>query len=274
VPPDLPPAWCDRARVSQVLGILLSNAVKFSGEGDTVRLTAEARLPRTLVIHVADTGIGIDPAHQKRVFDKFFQVDSSMTRRYEGAGIGLSIAKSIAEAHGGAIELQSAPGEGSTFSLVLPDRLVYPPAGPPLGERERACLDGLHVIVIDDTPESRENLTAVLRQAGCTVAEKRSTFEGFRLAATHTPAVVLLPDTMADLPVREAAAVWSQQFAVQDAELLVHLDDDAPADLKMELDAAGAGWLRRPFSFEELVARLCGGAHAEYGESGISAEDA
>ena len=112
--------WGDYSKLSQTLGVLCNNAVKFTPEGGMTRLSAEQRADQTLALSVADTGIGIAPAYQERVFTKFFQVDSSKTRRYEGAGIGLSVAKSIVEAHGGKIELVSEPGKGATFTVVLP----------------------------------------------------------------------------------------------------------------------------------------------------------
>jgi two-component system phosphate regulon sensor histidine kinase PhoR len=73
-----------------------------------------------IVIRVEDTGIGIQPEHVGRIFERFFQVDSSMTRRQGGTGIGLSIVKSLVELHGGSIQVVSQPGEGSTFFVRLP----------------------------------------------------------------------------------------------------------------------------------------------------------
>ncbi|MBX7254960.1 MAG: PAS domain S-box protein [Candidatus Hydrogenedentes bacterium] len=131
--------WGDRKRIAQVLAIFLSNAVKFSSKGNTITITGTLREDGVVALAVADTGIGIPLNLHKRVFDKFFQADNTLARKYEGAGIGLSIAKSISEAHGGTIELVSEPNKGSIFTLVLPgcafDHASVPftePTGPKL----------------------------------------------------------------------------------------------------------------------------------------------
>lgn len=114
------PVWGDRYKLAQVLGILLNNAIKFTPQNGTIKLSLQLDAAE-LLFSISDSGIGIDPAHHERVFDKFFQVDSSMTRRYQGTGIGLSIAKSLVEAHGGKLWVESKLGEGSIFHFTLPD---------------------------------------------------------------------------------------------------------------------------------------------------------
>jgi signal transduction histidine kinase len=81
-----------------------------------------------IAIHVTDSGIGIPEEHLPRVFDVFYQVDGSSTREYGGAGLGLAIVKSFVEAHGGEVQIRSAPGAGSTFSVILPLRAASAPA--------------------------------------------------------------------------------------------------------------------------------------------------
>jgi len=113
---------CDRARIDQVITNLLSNACKFSPEGDVVRLGA-ARGPRgsnTIIITVSDNGPGIDPAFREKIFDRFTQADSSDTRKVGGTGLGLYICKLIVELHEGEIDFTSMPDEGTTFSVTLP----------------------------------------------------------------------------------------------------------------------------------------------------------
>jgi signal transduction histidine kinase len=109
----------DRNKIAQVLTNLLTNAVKFNKDGGRVILSV-ASGDNEIVIRVEDTGIGIQPEHVGRIFERFFQVDSSMTRRQGGTGIGLSIVKSLVELHGGSIQVVSQPGEGSTFFVRLP----------------------------------------------------------------------------------------------------------------------------------------------------------
>lgn len=120
-PPELPPFHGDFTRMAQALHQLLDNACKFSPQGSTATITARL-LPEkeALCISVADQGIGIPTEEHKRIFERFYQVDGTTTRRYGGAGLGLALVKEVVEAHGGTITVQSVPGEGSTFSLILP----------------------------------------------------------------------------------------------------------------------------------------------------------
>ena len=114
----MPTVWADAQRVRQVLLNLMSNAAKFTDEG-LITLMAEVG-PEFVTIRVADTGIGIEPEAQNRLFIPFQQVDGSTTRRAGGTGLGLAISRSFVEMHGGEIWVDSAPGQGATFSFTLP----------------------------------------------------------------------------------------------------------------------------------------------------------
>ncbi len=120
VPEHLPPLVSDRQKVKQIVLNLLTNAIKFTPQGQvklSVRSDAEGRALR---VQVQDTGIGIAPQDHEKVFEDFRQADSSVTREYGGAGLGLAICKRLVTMLGGSIELQSALGQGSTFTLVIP----------------------------------------------------------------------------------------------------------------------------------------------------------
>jgi signal transduction histidine kinase len=120
VPPDLPRGKGDERRLAQAVLNLVSNAIKFTDVGE-VRVQASAS-DGSFLVSVSDTGPGISPADQQRIFEEFQQVDSSSTRKKGGTGLGLSIAKRIIELHGGRLWVESTPGEGSTFSFMLPIR--------------------------------------------------------------------------------------------------------------------------------------------------------
>jgi PAS domain S-box-containing protein len=150
----LGPVLADERKLKQILYNLLSNAVKFTGDGGSVTLSAACeeivadrrRTPMrrngqrhaerhperrssqkaSIIISVRDTGVGIAPEHQKRIFGAFEQVDSSHTRRQQGTGLGLALTKRLVELHGGRLWVESEPGVGSTFSFSLPLAVALP----------------------------------------------------------------------------------------------------------------------------------------------------
>jgi len=119
MPKRLPKIMADPRRVRQVLRNLLENAVKYSPAGGPITVTVEV-YPDEVQIGVADRGIGIQPEHLERIFDRFYQVDSASTRKVGGSGLGLSICKAIVEAHTGSIWVESQLGVGSSFYFTLP----------------------------------------------------------------------------------------------------------------------------------------------------------
>ena len=120
VSPDLPMGYGDERRLTQVLLNIVGNAIKFTDTG-SVEIRANAR-DGHFMIAVQDTGPGIPTADQARIFEEFQQVDNSITRQKGGTGLGLSIARRLINVHGGHIDLESTPGVGSTFNIVLPLR--------------------------------------------------------------------------------------------------------------------------------------------------------
>ncbi|MDI7277477.1 MAG: ATP-binding protein, partial [Anaerolineae bacterium] len=125
VPGDLPSLSMDRLRIRQVLLNLLSNAVRFTDSGQ-ITVTAR-RTAREVEITVADTGPGIEPADLERVFEEFHQLDSALSRRHQGTGLGLALSRRFVELHGGRMWAESEPGRGSRFHFTLP--LVQAPQG-------------------------------------------------------------------------------------------------------------------------------------------------
>ena len=117
--PDLDPIVGDEAKLRQALSNLLDNAIKFTPSRGAIQITAK-KDDKAVVVEVADTGMGIVPEDIPHVFERFYQADSSSTRVFGGAGLGLAICKEIVEAHGGRIEVESEIGKGSVFRVVLP----------------------------------------------------------------------------------------------------------------------------------------------------------
>ena len=120
ISPDLPIGHGDERRLTQVLLNIVGNAIKFTDTG-SVEVSAKA-MDGHFILAVQDTGPGIPPADRARIFEEFQQVDNSITRQKGGTGLGLSIARRLVDVHGGRIDLQSTPGVGSTFTILLPVR--------------------------------------------------------------------------------------------------------------------------------------------------------
>lgn len=115
----LPTLSVDRGAIVDALVNLLANAHKYGGEHNRIRLEAQAD-ERWVTMAVSDQGIGIPRSEQRRIFQKFYRVDDRLARASEGTGLGLAIVHHVARAHGGKVKVESTPGEGSTFTLLLP----------------------------------------------------------------------------------------------------------------------------------------------------------
>jgi PAS domain S-box-containing protein len=181
----------DPGRLRQVMVNLVGNAIKFTDHGDVSILTqatvSESEKETTIHFAVSDTGIGIHPGQQERIFERFSQADTSTTRKYGGTGLGLSISKSLVAMMGGALKLDSEPGRGSTFYFDLtlpyaprtpetagmagrrfpnqaaPDEKRPPAAPAPPPHRHR------DILLVEDNPDNQRLATVYLEKAGYTV---------------------------------------------------------------------------------------------------------
>ncbi|MGH7177633.1 MAG: ATP-binding protein [Tepidisphaeraceae bacterium] len=120
IAPDVPILQTDPGKLQQVLYNFLSNAIKFSPNGEKIELSATRDAPESVRISVTDRGPGIDPEQHATIFEKFRQLDGSVTRQHGGSGLGLAISKELAQLLGGSIGVRSAPGEGANFWIVIP----------------------------------------------------------------------------------------------------------------------------------------------------------
>jgi PAS domain S-box-containing protein len=157
----------DPARLTQVLANLLNNAAKYTEPGGHVQLSAE-RQGSEVIVRVRDTGIGILPEMLPRIFESFVQADRSIDRAQGGLGIGLTLAKSLVEMHGGKIEARSpGVGKGSEFVVRLPVVAEVKPLEPGAVEKRQAVeVSPLRLLVVDDNPDTVQSLAMLMRMYG------------------------------------------------------------------------------------------------------------
>ena len=190
----------DRNRMQQIVWNLLTNAVKFTPKGGRVHVTIE-RVNSHVEISVVDSGMGIAPEFLGRIFERFTQADSSVSRKYSGLGIGLSIVKHLTELHGGTIHAKSAGiGRGATFCVHLPLMPIHAEPERSAAERRRAELDdilpeedlaGVEVLVIDDDVDSATIVGRILEKNGAHVRVAHSMEDALREVQNATPHVLL-----------------------------------------------------------------------------------
>ncbi|MEA2339599.1 MAG: hypothetical protein QOE82_3606, partial [Thermoanaerobaculia bacterium] len=202
--PGLGAIVADPTRIQQVIWNLLTNAMKFTPRGGSVQVTAR-RTASQVQISVTDSGEGIDPQFLPHIFEPFRQAESPQTRVHGGLGLGLSIVRYIAEAHGGSVSASSeGRGKGSTFTVTLPVRAVTSEAGAvrnSLGDTfmHRDRLRGLDIVLVDDEQESRKMLTAVLRAAGANVVALDNAAEALRVIKENPPRLVITDIAMPEM---------------------------------------------------------------------------
>ncbi len=205
---DIGTMRADATRVRQALLNLASNAVKFTQNG-RVTIAATRVLSQTgevIVLRVSDTGIGMAPEQTARLFQDFTQADASTTRKYGGTGLGLAISRRFCRMMGGDITVDSAPGQGSTFTITLP--AAVDPASAAEGRREtraparlpRTTSRGARsVLVIDDDAIVRDVLGRYLERQGFQVITAADGIEGLTRAREHHPAAITLDIMMPGL---------------------------------------------------------------------------
>jgi len=191
-PSDIGALHTDRTKLKQCLLNLLSNATKFTSNG-AISLELKRQGP-ALSFVIRDTGLGMTPEQLSKLFQNFVQADASTTKRYGGTGLGLAITKRFCQALGGDVSVESEPGKGSTFTIMLPDRqskaepaeIANPPSVIP--EPGPAPL----VLIVDDDASARRLLAAVLRKEGLRVAEAETGETAITLARRIRPDLITL----------------------------------------------------------------------------------
>ena len=191
----VPPLYTDEGKLSQILRNLLSNALKFTEKGE-VRVAARSGDDgETIVFTVADTGIGIAPEDQPKIFEEFAQLEHRLQRRVRGTGLGLPLSRRLAELLGGTLTVDSEPGVGSTFTLTIPSRLQMPSKASSVEwkpERGKVPL-----LVIEDAADALYFYDKVLRDSSFQIFAAQTVGEARAALDTINPSMVILDVVMA-----------------------------------------------------------------------------
>src|SRR3989449_4232860 len=189
VPDSLPPVQADADRIRQVLSNLLSNALKFTPHGGEVTVGA-CQEGAHIKVWVADHGVGMPPEALPKLFSKFFRVDNQETRHISGTGLGLALVKEIVEAHQGHVGVESAPGQGSTFSFTLP---AVELAEQPLPVRKAVAESTVDVVLVENDPAYAQLLREHCEGAGLSVTTTAYAEQALELVR-HLPPHLVLTD--------------------------------------------------------------------------------
>ena len=191
-PEGLPPLYTDEGKVSQILRNFISNALKYTEAGE-VRVSASlSEDGETVTFSVADTGIGIAPEDQERIFEEFTQVDHPLQRNQKGTGLGLPLTRKLATLLGGKVGVRSAPGVGSTFCAEIPVRFSGPAAEASAAHGAANMQLPLRILVVDDDEAARYTVASFATRAGTEIIEADNGTSGIARAQADRPDVILL----------------------------------------------------------------------------------
>jgi diguanylate cyclase (GGDEF)-like protein len=291
VPHDLPPLYADEDRIIQVLHNIIGNAIKFTEQG-TVTVSAQQNQD-SVSIEVSDTGIGIEPGHLNNIFDAFHQVEDSTRRTHGGTGLGLLISKKLVELHGGSIQVQSTPGEGSSFSFSLPTGastsdtvsgntepqvssapaapLFNPtassatPSAPPSNiqphqrHTDLECFSGSEatILVVDDDAVNRKVLSNYLSLKNYRIIEASNGPEA--LAAVNSQQdidLILLDIMMPKMSGYDVCRQLREDYPAQELPIVFLTTRSQMDDLVMGFDLGANDFLTKPIAREELLSRV------------------
>ena len=193
-PQDVPTLYTDDSKVAQILRNFISNSLKFTEAGE-VRVFASMLDPDHVRFSVQDTGIGIAPQDQERIFEEFSQVENPLQRNAKGTGLGLPLSRKLAMLLGGTVKVESTLGIGSIFTLIIPKTFQEPAEEKPA----RTTSTEPTVLVIDDDEVSRYLLKNLLQSTNFRISEASNGIEGLQTAQAVTPTIVFLDLNMPDL---------------------------------------------------------------------------
>jgi two-component system sensor histidine kinase ChiS len=277
VEPDLPPVQADPERLEQILFNLVGNAIKYTESGSiTVCARNSGEFTR---VSVADTGIGIPYAARRRIFNSYEQLSAAENRATGGAGLGLAITRHLVDLHGGSIDVDSRPGQGSVFSFTLPrnrlpeamharqetddskirqlNPILLPepePAAADLG-----CANGrtYQVLIVDDEPVNLHVIASCLRLRGITFKTASRGSRALDLIRDgDRPDMLILDVMMPGANGYEVCKILRREHSAQTLPVIMLTVKNRVEDILAGFSAGANDYLTKPFSREELLARV------------------
>lgn len=259
----------DPTRLRQILLNLVGNAIKFTERGEIVvrikQLAANERATH-LLFSVKDTGIGIPPDKLSSIFEAFTQADTSITRRFGGTGLGLTITQRLLDLMGGHMEVESTPGKGSTFSFTLPmgipdkayatSEAIAPKGDIPPAQRNTP----LSILLVEDNPVNQKLATRILEKWGHTVTLAHNGSDALDLVASNKAFDLALMDlhmpVMGGIEATQRIRRLEAENNLPRLRIVAMTASAMPSDRKACLDAGMDDYLAKPIVFDELAAKL------------------
>ncbi|WP_353646327.1 response regulator [Mesorhizobium sp. WSM2239] len=261
---DLGEMHSDQTKLRQNLFNLLSNAAKFTHGGRvTLAVRREGRADGDwLVFKVSDTGIGMTPEQQGRLFNAFTQADASTTRNYGGTGLGLSITRSFSRMIGGVVTVESQVGKGSVFTMKVPAQCRRETEDPRTAEPSPIVQPGRTVLIIDDEPAARNLIAKALAEAGLASMEAASGAEGIAAAREHRPAAIILDIIM---PHQDGWSVLRTLKSDPELCTIPVILATILADRELGLSLGAVEYLTKPIDTDKLIRTIeaCGGGNRD-----------
>jgi CheY-like chemotaxis protein len=252
----------DPVRLTQVLGNLLTNACKYTDPGGRIAVAIEQQ-GSDAIVRVTDNGIGIPPHMLETMFDRFVQVDRSLSRTQGGLGIGLALARQLVELHGGTITAHSAGlGRGSEFVVRLPiltRPLVSLEPSPPL---QPALSVTQRILLVDDNRDAVESLALLLTLSGYETQQAHDGREAIEQAASYRPDVILLDLGLPEMSGYDVCRTIRSEPWGKAMVVIALTGWGQEEDCRRTIEAGFAGHLVKPVSYPDLISLL-----ARLGES-------
>ncbi len=266
----------DRSKIKQILYNLLSNAVKFTPPAGRVVLRAGSEMGR-LTLAVSDTGIGIKPEDQERIFQAFTQVDASYSRKYQGTGLGLTLVKKFVEMHGGRVTLESRYGEGSTFSFTIANR---PPrdtlaiddsepapsddrGSPALLSAPRALVaatggEGDLILIVEDNPINLKLVSELLKGRGYRVVESATGEEALDALKFIRPDLILMDIQLPGMDGLQVARTLRDDPELRGIPVVALTAHAMKGDEARAHDAGCVGYIPKPIDITRFPEQVAG----------------